>query len=534
MSECKKAAREYVLRGWSVIPCRGKIPIGEWKEFQKRLPLMKEIDAWPEDANVGIVTGQLSGLGVIDIDSDEGFSGLKKIISPDFTAPMVKTPRGGMHLYCKHTPAIGNKVSAGVEGVDFRGEGGFVVAPPSRSTDGKPYEWDKDFGLRARLPEVPEEYIKLVVKASGIASEKTWVADGKMFSEGRRNNDLFHFALRLARGKTSPEEAFNVLKWVADKCGYPERELRIAIQSAFERAGREERNLSADIGNFITVTDGAFQVKDVAQALNIVTNQDKGTLRVVLHRLKKDGIIQKSGKRDGEYVRANNEVEHIDWENAPTEPCLVKLPLFINDFSTLYPGNLITIAGGGNLGKTAFAMNIAVSNVRTWPVRYISSEMDRCELHTRIKKWEGVPIEDFKKIEFLALGGDSNLGGLIDPNALNIVDYLEEKDGEFFKMGHWVRQIYDALRGKPGIAVVCMQKETGKEYARGGGQTLDKPRLYLSLDIENGRSVCKIVKCKNPKGATDPNRKQMYYKIIGGWKILPDGQWGYPNLGGKR
>jgi hypothetical protein len=534
MSEIKKAAREYVQRGWSVIPCRGKIPLAEWKEFQTRLPLMKEIDAWPEDANVGIVTGQVSGLGVIDIDSDKGFSGLKKILPDNFVSPIVNTPRGGKHLYCLHSAAIRNKAGVGIEGVDFRGEGGFVVAPPSVGPGGKPYTWDSDFGPGTKLPPVPDEYVKLVIRATGVIGEKTWrVADGKMFSEGRRNNDFFHFALRLAKGKADQAEAYAYLKMMADKSGFPDRELKMVIESAFERATREERNLSTEIRNFIDVTDGSFNVKDLSQALNIVNSNDKGTLRVVLHRLRKDGVIDKAGKRDGEYVKCVNEAEEIDWWNADTTEFPIELPLGIGSMSAIHHGGIIAIGGVNDIGKTAFALNIAIDNVESCPVRYISSEMDGSELHSRIKKWEGVSVEDFKKIKFIQLGASNNLGKLVDPNAINIIDYLEAKEGEYFKMGHWISEIYDALRGKRGVAVVCMQKEKGKEYARGGSLTADKSRLYISLDIEDRRSVCKIVKSKNFKGGHKPTGMQRYFKVVAGWKILPDSDWHFPVIGGR-
>jgi hypothetical protein len=534
MSEAKRAAREYVQRGWSVIPVgTNKRPLIEWKEFQSRLPMMKEIDAWAEDAQVGIVTGAVSGLGVIDIDSDKGMAGLKKILPDGFRAPTVHTPRGGIHLYCKYTPAIGNKVGAGIEGVDFRGDGGYVVAPPSMGA-GKQYHWNKEANLSVPLPQVPDEYVRLVIRATGLVGEKTWkVADGKMFTEGRRNNDFFHFALRLAKGKADQAEAYAYLKVMADKSGFPDRELKMVIESAFERATREERNLSTEIRNFIDVTDGSFNVKDLSQALNIVNSNDKGTLRVVLHRLRKDGVIDKAGKRDGEYVKVVNEAEEIDWWNADPSKFPVELPLGLSQLGAVHPGGIIAIAGVKDLGKTTVAMNIAIDNVGSVPVRYISSEMDGGELHSRILKWEGVDIEEFKKIKFIRLGGENKLSKLVDPNALNVIDYLEARDGEFYKMGHWISEIYDALRGQRGIAVVCMQKEKGKDYARGGSVTTDRARLYVSLDREGGRRVCRIVSSKNYSGQ-EPTGMQRYFKIVGGWKILPDGEWGFPVIGGGR
>ncbi len=526
----KIAAKEYLSRNWSVIPCRGKIPIGAWKEFQSRRPLIKEIDAWPDDCNVGIVTGKISGLGVIDVDSDSGMAGLRKLLPANFTCPMVSTPRGGKHLYCQHTDVITNKVGKGVEGVDFRGEGGFCVAPPSG--DGK-YSWDSASGMKTPLPRVPELYVAAVLRETLARSDRGWTA-GMLFTEGRRNSDLFHYAYHLAKGKSTEDEAFSMLAWVATRCGTPEWEVKRVLASAFERAGREERNLSAEIGKFIDVTDGSFNIKDLSNSLNIINPADKNTLRVVLHRLRKEGIIEKSGKRDGEYVRVVNEAEEIEWWKCDTSEFPLELPLGISQMASVHPGGIVAIGGVNDIGKTAFALNVAIDNIETHPIRYISSEMDGSELHSRLKKWEGVDIEEFKKVKFIQLGAGNNLGKLIDTSAVNIIDYLEAKDGEFYKMGHWISEIYDALRGKRGVAVVCMQKEKGKEYARGGSLTADKSRLYVSLDIEDRRSVCKIVKSKNFKGGHKPTGMQRYFKIVGGWKILPDGEWGFPVIGGGR
>ena len=525
MNECKKAAKEYLARNWSVIPCRGKIPLGPWAEFQKRRPLIKEIDAWPEDANVGIVCGEISNLGVIDVDSDKGMSGLKKILPEGFTCPTVKTPRGGVHLYCLHTPTIGNKVGAGVDGVDFRGEGGFVVAPPSVGPGDKQYSWD--IGLKTKIPPVPDEYIKLVINNSISPSDKNWTMDSNFLVRGKRNNSLFHYALMLARGKGSQEEVFNILKWVSDRCEFPERELRVLISSAFERATREERNLSTDIRNFVNVTDGAFSIKDVCSALNIVNNPDRGTLRVVLHRLKTDGVLAKSGKKDGEYVKINKDLQVIDWQNAPTEEYDIKLPLGLNNIVSIYPKNIIMVGGFNNAGKTCVAIDIARHNQDKHRVKFFSSEMGDSELRLRLSKWEGIEPDGWKTSFFER---SNDFPGVIDPDGLNIIDYLEVND-EFWKIGQVITDIHDRLRD--GVAVVCIQKNANTDYGRGGTFGAEKPRLYLSMDRIDNRHIMKIVKAKNWKGMDNPNNKQIFMKIYGGWKIEKDGAWHY-KTGGTR
>ena len=69
-------AAEYVERGWSVIPLRGKRPaIPSWTEYQTRRPTQDEIRSWFSNSsgstppNIGIVTGSISGLVVVDCDT---------------------------------------------------------------------------------------------------------------------------------------------------------------------------------------------------------------------------------------------------------------------------------------------------------------------------------------------------------------------------------------------------------------------------------------------------------------------------------
>lgn len=96
---------------------------------------------WP-DANLGLPTG--TGFDVIDIDGRDGFASMYCGDNPlvnDFVIVAVsRTSRpGGRHLYI---PPTGRGNGAGlVPGVDYRGLGGYVVAPPSIGANGERYEW---------------------------------------------------------------------------------------------------------------------------------------------------------------------------------------------------------------------------------------------------------------------------------------------------------------------------------------------------------------------------------------------------------
>lgn len=127
---------------------------------------------WP-DANIGIATGQ--GLYVIDIDTTKG--GSLEPSSPaanDFRPLLqgslaVRTGSGGYHIYLSLDPSLrlGNTAGSLGKGIDTRGEGGYVVAPPGRNQHG-PYTWLS--GQKELLP-VPQKLLTLLRVISSVGNE---------------------------------------------------------------------------------------------------------------------------------------------------------------------------------------------------------------------------------------------------------------------------------------------------------------------------------------------------------------------------
>ena len=131
-----EAAREYVSFGWSVFPLkpRSKQARVRWKEFQTRLATSWELNRWfwRTTNNIAIVTGKISGINVVD-DDGEGLN---------FNTLTSSTSPGKRHLYVKHHHGIRNSVRVGGKDYDIRGEGGYVVAPPSTHPSGERYSWN--------------------------------------------------------------------------------------------------------------------------------------------------------------------------------------------------------------------------------------------------------------------------------------------------------------------------------------------------------------------------------------------------------
>src|ERR1019366_937832 len=136
------AALQYRRMGFSVIPLRPKekLPLFSWAEFQKRRANESEITKWWTDyphANIGIVTGKVSSVAVVDLDGPLGIANGMRLALP---ATMTSLTGEGRQLFYKYREGVCNSASVVAEKVDVRGEGGDVVAPPSVHPNGKRYQ----------------------------------------------------------------------------------------------------------------------------------------------------------------------------------------------------------------------------------------------------------------------------------------------------------------------------------------------------------------------------------------------------------
>ena len=103
---------------------------------------------WP-NANIAILTGRGSGLAVLDVDvKNDGPENLELLEAKNEPIPstlIAQTGGGGRHYYFSY-PTSGFKNSAGkiATGIDTRGDGGYVLAPPSNHKSGREYTWQDD------------------------------------------------------------------------------------------------------------------------------------------------------------------------------------------------------------------------------------------------------------------------------------------------------------------------------------------------------------------------------------------------------
>lgn len=172
---------EYVDYGFSVFPIGpSKKPTIEWKEFQKRKMTAEEVLSVSKKctmrgdlvSGIGVATGEISGVTVIDIDGDNNPIG-------DIDTPTVRTGGGGTHYYFKYTDELHTTSNPTLK-IDIRNDGGYAVLPPSKSTKGI-YTWVKD--LSTPLAEVPKSFID---SYESEVTKHEWSFEG--MENGGRNN----------------------------------------------------------------------------------------------------------------------------------------------------------------------------------------------------------------------------------------------------------------------------------------------------------------------------------------------------------
>lgn len=238
-----RAALTYSGRfGFAVFPCkpRGKTPLTEhgFKDASKDpAQIRKWWERWP-DANIGVATGSISGIVVLDIDprhgGDDTLGALQAQCGKLPETPSVLTGGGGLHFYFRHPgDNIPNSASQIGQGIDVRGDGGYVIAPKSVHESGKRYLWEASSRIdQMPLAELPDWLLKLITSTEArnnpdSDSKRARIAAPDVskltagVSEGDRDNQLFRLACYLRRLGYSRMQAEPVLLDAAARCRPP-------------------------------------------------------------------------------------------------------------------------------------------------------------------------------------------------------------------------------------------------------------------------------------------------------------------------
>ena len=253
-----RAALWYGARGLRVHPLRSGSKLPVWARWQERATTDPQIisNTWKQspDAGIGIATGAASGVIVIDGDhrhgGDDTLASLEREHGEIPPTWRCLTP-GGLHLYIRHPGGhVGNRVGLW-PGIDLRGDGGYVVAPPTALADGRSYVWEVGNGPHGLAPIVaPTWLLDRIRPAAGPAVAhppdfwRTLVSDG--VDQGGRNHAVAQVAGHLLR-RLDPYVALElVLAWNARRCRPPlsDYEVTRTVDSIARREAARREALS--------------------------------------------------------------------------------------------------------------------------------------------------------------------------------------------------------------------------------------------------------------------------------------------------
>ena len=258
--EIVEAALRYAERGWAVFPVsKEKHPLTEngFKDASTDPNVIKEWFTHFSGANIGIATGQMSGgLVIIDVDIDEdaGKYGNESLddwcnengccFSETLTAT---TGRGGKHYYFQSSEPFGCKVGA-LKNVDIRGDGGYVVVPPSKHKNGCYYKWDDEDAeiVSVQKDSDVEYFLHESFKNQNGTTDSFEIPEE--VGAGGRNDTLFKVASSYqARGFTDEEiiEAVKGYNLANCKPPLPDREVNTILKSVLGRFKKGKKKETA-------------------------------------------------------------------------------------------------------------------------------------------------------------------------------------------------------------------------------------------------------------------------------------------------
>src|SRR5258708_769676 len=369
--------------GWSIMPLYhySKVPVNDWLPLQKNKPTPEQMEEWFSDSlvtGIGVVTGEVSGIVVIDEDSYKQ-GGMSVALDSPLRS---KTGRGGTHHFFKYIDPV--KTSGYREGVnvEIKSDGGFIVLPPSKvwkdstKSEKGEYEWTSTCHI-SKLPTISEHELQQFKKDDG---EPVDLHKVRFVSLGSQHNSFLSLCLAI----------FNRFK---------EYEWDIA-----------ENYLREEAAKYKPPHPQQLTEQTIRDAKKFVINNPKKTAEEMkptkMPRTIADLVAQRIEERKFE-------------ERAPSTGW-PELDTLVKGF---IPGHLYTMTGVTNVGKTQLACNFAINlSEQGRKVLYIALEPGTKVIdYLASVKFQ----KDFKELtgeDYYELAKDQNVNVFIDRDIETIED----------------------------------------------------------------------------------------------------------------
>jgi hypothetical protein len=216
-------ALRYAELGLAVFPCNGKVPMTS-RGFKDASTDEEQIRSWwrtcPK-ANIGMPTGRITKTFVLDVDAGSGGLETLEALQAEHGPIETRTARtggGGLHFYFLYPDGAWGNRAGFLPGLDIRGDGGYVIVPPSSHQSGGSYAW---------LAEVPRKpapqwlLAQLSRPVEGNQKRGNQARIPERVPDGQRNDTLFRAACRLRAMGAGSVEIAAALEILNGRCDSP-------------------------------------------------------------------------------------------------------------------------------------------------------------------------------------------------------------------------------------------------------------------------------------------------------------------------
>jgi hypothetical protein len=481
------AALAYAKEGWPVFPCSSanKRPhtVCGFKDATTELRQVRNWwDRWPE-ALIGLPCGTKSGVFALDVDVEwekniDGFVALSRLEKQHGALPETLrsvTPRGGSHYFFHWRDGIKNSASKLGEGLDIRGEGGYVILPPSHRFDGKDYTWAE---TSAPTPAEPPEWLVDLLLAKKPATDPQLNARksdcvGQAYARAALERECEAVAIAQVgtRNDVLNRASYNLHQFVsAGELAHSE--VRDRLYAAASGLVRDD---GADTVH-ATITSGATAGLKIPRVI---------PQRESAHDDANHPCSEGAGSSSLEFCDIASWANTVPPEREWAVPD--RFPL----------RNIALLSGEGAAGKSILATQLAAAHVlgKDWlgtlpefgPAIYVNAEDEEGELHRRLAKIAGhfgASLTELKNdLDIAALAGKDSVLGYPDRTGRIIATSL------FHKLAEAARTI------RPKLIVL----DTSADIFAGNENDRSQVRQFISLlrnmAIEAGAAV---IICAHP------------------------------------
>lgn len=261
-------AQKLAKAGYAVFPCnQNKAPAcrNGLKDATRDLDKIMSMFGDKPDLMVGLPTGEINSLFVVDLDVGNGKNGIAEFRKLALQEPAIwqHTPSGGRHVLFEWRPGLRNTAGKLAPGIDTRGEGGYIIAPGSRNGAGSYALASGEAAfLQHKLPRAPETLLQRLLNLKNSSPTSSGSYGQKALDEecmkvrgashGQRNDQLNHSAFRLGQLVAGDELRHDetVSRWreAARDTGLDVYEVEKTLISGIDAGRKSPRSRGTQVG----------------------------------------------------------------------------------------------------------------------------------------------------------------------------------------------------------------------------------------------------------------------------------------------